>query len=332
MKAMVYHKYGPPEVVTLAEVPKPSPKDNEVLIKIHATSVSAGDWRARSLDMPAGFGLIGRLVFGLFRPRQPILGSEISGEIEAIGKDVTKFNVGDKVVAYANFGGHAEYTTMPEEGAIVPKPATLNFEEAAAIPFGGTTALIFLRDLGQIRPGEKVLVVGASGATGSAAVQLAKHFGAEVTGVTSTANLKLVESIGADRVIDYTREDFTKNGETYDIIVDTVGTAPWSVSKPSLNKTGRLLVISGSLKDMLQSGCVSKKDGKKLVSGVASGNPKDLQLLVDLAESGVFKPIIDRSYPLEDAAEAHAYVDSGRKKGSVILTVRHNATHLLAAA
>lgn len=320
MKAMTYKEYGGPEVVKYEEIEKPAPGDNEVLIKIHATTVSSGDWRARSLSLPAGFGLIGRLVFGIFGPRQPILGQELAGEIEATGKDVTKFKTGDQVIAYA-MGTHAEYKTLPEDAKIVLKPASLSFEEATAIPFGGITALEFLRDMGKIQSGEKVLVVGASGATGSAAVQLAKHFGANVTGVSSTANLDLVKSLGADKVIDYTKEDFTKSGALYDIIVDTTGTAPWKVAKGSLTPTGRLLVISGGLKDMVQASCVSKKNGKKLVSGVSLGNVENLQFLVDLTAAGKFKPLIDRSYPFEKMVDAHAYVDTGRKRGSVVITM-----------
>ena len=227
MRAAVHRTYGPPDVVGIEDVETPEPKRNEVLIKIHATTVSSGDWRARSLAMPAGFGLLARPVFGFFGPRQPILGSELAGEIAGIGEGVTKFKIGDHVVAFPGIGMgcHAQYRTVPQDGRIVLKPAALSFEEAAAMSFGGTTALHFLRDLAGIRTGQKALIIGASGAVGSAAVQLAKYFGAEVTGVCSAANLDLVRSIGADRVIDYTKEDFTGNGETYDIILDAVGRA-----------------------------------------------------------------------------------------------------------
>lgn len=323
MKAFVYHKYGGPEVLELGEAQKPTPKDNEVLIKTYATTVSSADWRIRSLDLPAGFGLFGRLFFGVFVPRQPILGTELSGEIESIGKDVTKFKIGDQVFADCGtkLGAHAEYKAMPEDGAVALKPASLSFEEAAAICFGGTTALHFLKKLGKIQSGEKVLINGASGTTGSAFVQLAKYFGAHVTGICSTTNLDLVKSIGADRVIDYTNEDFTLNGETYDIIVDTAGTAPWSRSKNSLTKTGRLLLVLGGLSDMLRAPFVSEKQGKKLISGTASANSEDLRFLADLADKGHFKPVIDKVYPFEKMAEAHAHVDTGHKKGSVVVTV-----------
>ncbi len=274
MKAAIYKKYGAPEVVHIADVEKPMAKDDEVLIKIYATTINSADWRARSLEMPNGFGLIGRLIFGVFAPRQPILGTELSGIIESVGIGVTKFKVGDKVFADCGtgFGAHAEYKTMQQDGAIAIKPDNLSFEQAASLCFGGTVALKFLQKLAKIKQGDIVLINGASGTTGTALVQFAKYFGANVTGVCSGANLELVKSIGADKVIDYTKHDFTKNGETYDIIVDTAGTAPWARSKNSLNKTGRLVLVLGSLKDMVLSVFVSKKDGKKLIAGVANGS------------------------------------------------------------
>jgi NADPH:quinone reductase-like Zn-dependent oxidoreductase len=323
MKAIVYRKYGGPEVVALAEVPKPAPKDNEVLIRIHATTVTTGDWRARSLEMPPGFRLLGRLVFGVFGPRQPILGTELAGVIEAVGKDVTRFKTGDEVFAFpaASYGGHAEYRTMPEDGRVVRKPSNLTFEEAAALSFGGTTALNRLRDKAGIKRGDKVLIVGASGCVGSAAVQIAKHFGAEVTGVCSTANVELVRSIGADKVIDYTKVDFATTGETWDIILDTTGTAPLARSEPALKNGGRLVVVLGSFAQALGMERPSKASGKKVIAGVAAERVEDMRFLAELAEAGEFRPVIDRSYPLEHAAEAHAYVDTGRKRGSVVLTV-----------
>jgi NADPH:quinone reductase-like Zn-dependent oxidoreductase len=322
MKAMVYERYGGPDVLHYEEVPKPVPKDDEVLIKIHATTVTSGDWRARSLDVPTGFGLISRLFFGVLRPRQPILGTELAGEVEAIGGNVRRFNVGDEVFAFAGtrMGCHAEYRCMPENGAVALKPANLTYDGAAALSFGGTTALDFFRRA-KLQSGEKVLVNGASGGVGTAAVQLAKHFGANVTGVCGTANVELVRSLGADRVIDYRREDFTKNGETYDVIVDTAGTAPFSRSKASLTERGRLLLVLGGLSDLLTVPWVSMTSGKKVVAGPAAERPEDLLLLAELAEAGVFRPVIDRRYPFERIAEAHAYVDTGRKRGNVIITL-----------
>jgi NADPH:quinone reductase-like Zn-dependent oxidoreductase len=323
MKAIVYKNYGPSSVVALAEVPKPVAKDNEVLIRIRATTVTTGDWRARSLTLPPGFGLLGRLVFGIFGPRQPILGTELSGEIEAIGKAVTRFKVGDEVFAFpgASYGCHAEYRTMAEDGLIALKPANLSFEEAAGLSFGGTTALSFLRDKGHIKLGDKVLIVGASGGVGTAAVQIAKHFGAEVTGVCSTGNLELVRAIGADNVIDYTTTDFANTGATYDIILDATGTAPLSRCEHALKEGGRLLVVLGSFAQAMGMERPSKASGKKVIAGVPAVRVEHLRYLAELAEAGAFKPVIDRSYPLENAAEAHAYVEKGRKKGNVILTI-----------
>lgn len=325
MKAIVYERYGPPEVLQLKEVEKPTPKNNEVLIKTHATTVTSGDWRVRSLNVPACFGLIMRLVFGVSRPKQPILGTELAGVVESVGKDARKFKVGDQVFAFSDaaMGCHAEYKCMPEDGAVALKPSNLTYEEAAALSFGGTTALDFFRR-GKLQSGEKVLVNGASGGVGTAAVQLAKHFGADVTGVCSTANVELVRSLGASHVIDYTKEDFTQNGETYDVIVDTAGTAPFSRSKSSLKEGGRLLMVLAGLPDMLQIPWVSMTSSKKVIAGPAAGCAEDLRFLAGLAEAGEFKPVIDRRYPFEQIAEAHRYVDTGRKKGNVIITLEYD--------
>ena len=309
----------------MKEVEKPTPKDNEVLIKTHATTVTSGDWRVRSLSVPVGFGLISRLVFGISRPRQPILGTELAGEIESVGKDVNKFKVGDQVFAFsgASMGCHAEYKCMPEDGAVALKPPNLTYDEAAAISFGGTTALDFLRR-GKLQTAEKILINGASGGVGTAAVQLARHFGADVTGVCSTANVELVRSLGATHVVDYTKEDFTRNGETYDVIVDTAGTAPFSRSKASLKEGGRLLMVLGGLPDMLQIPWVSMTSNKKVIAGPAAERADDLRFLAELAQAGEFKPVIDRRYPFEQIAEAHSYVDTGHKKGNVIITLERD--------
>ena len=325
MKAIVYERYGPPEVLELREVAKPTPKDNEVLIKTYATTVTTGDWRVRSLNVPVGFGLIGRLVLGVSRPRQPILGTELAGEIELVGKDVKKFKTGDQVFAFsgASMGCHAEYKCMPEDGAVALKPANLTYDEAAAISFGGTTALNFFRR-GKLQSGEKVLVNGASGGVGTAAVQLARHFGANVTGVCSTANVELVRSLGANHVIDYTKEDFTRNGETYDVIVDIAGTAPFSRSKGSLKEGGRLLLVLGGLPDMLQIPWISLTSNKRVIAGPAVERAEDLRFLAKLAEAGEFKPVIGRRYPFEQIVEGHRYVDTGHKKGNVVITLAHN--------
>jgi NADPH:quinone reductase-like Zn-dependent oxidoreductase len=325
MKAIVCEGYGSPDVLQLKEVEKPIPKDNDVLIKVHTTTVTSGDWRARSLSVPIGFGLISRLALGVSRPRQSILGSELAGEIELMGKGVSKFKVGDQIFAMSGvgMGCHAEYKCMPEGGAMALKPSNLTYIEAAALPFGGTTALDFFRR-GNLQSGEKVLINGASGAVGSAAVQLAKYFGADVTGVCSSANAGLVESLGADHVIDYTAEDFTQNGETYDVIVDTVGMAPFSRSKASLKERGRLLLVLAGLPDMLMIPWVSMTGTKKVIAGTAAERAEDLLFLAGLAEAGHFKPVIDRRYPFEQIAEAHRYVGTGRKKGNVVVTLEHD--------
>jgi NADPH:quinone reductase-like Zn-dependent oxidoreductase len=322
MKAIVYDRYGPPDVLQVREVPTPAPNDHEVLIRTHATTVTSGDHRVRSLDVPAGFGLVTRVIFGILRPRKHILGSELAGEVESVGKDVSKFKAGDQVFAYpgAAMGCYAEFRCMPESGAVARKPAGLTYDEAAALSFGGTTALDFFRR-GKLQAGDRVLVNGASGAVGTAAVQLARHFGADVTGVCSTANVELVRSLGANRVIDYTAEDFTERGERYDIIVDTAGTAPFSRSKDSLKEKGRLLLVFAGLADMLQAPWVSMTTGTKVIAGPAAGRAEDLRFLAALAEAGEFKPVIDRRYPFEQIVEAHRYVDAGHKKGNVVITL-----------
>ncbi|HEX8438554.1 NAD(P)-dependent alcohol dehydrogenase [Archangium sp.] len=322
MKAIVYEGFGAPDVLQLKELPKPTPKDDEVLIRVRATTVTAGDWRVRSRQLPRGFGLVGRLVLGSSRPRQPILGTELAGDIEAIGTGVSTFKVGDPVFAFSGtkMGCYVEYKCMPANGLLALKPATLGYEEAAALSFGGTTALDFFRR-GQLQKGDKVLINGASGGVGTAAVQLAKHFGAEVTAVCSTVNLDLVKSIGADKAIDYTQEDFTRNGEAYDIILDTAGTAPFSRCGDSLKDGGRLLLVLATLKDTLSAPWQSLTTGKKVIAGPVKERAEDLRLLARLAEAGEFKPVIDRRYPFERMADAHRYVDAGHKKGNVVITV-----------
>lgn len=322
MKAAVYHRYGAPDVLELEDIPAPTPKDDEVLVEIHATTVTAGDWRARSLQMPPGFGLLARLVFGVFGPRQPVLGTELAGKVVAVGKAVTRFAVGDEVFAFpgAKMGCHAEYRCISQDGPIARKPPRLTYEQAASLSFGGTTALHFLRKA-NVQPGERVLVVGASGGVGTAAVQLAKHFGAEVTGVCSTANVELVRSLGADHVIDYTAQDFTRTGQTWDVIVDTTGTAPFSRIEPALRDGGRLLAVLGGLGDLLRAPWVALTSRKKIIAGPAPASADDLRLLAELAEAGTLKAVVDRSYPLAQIVEAHRYVDTGRKRGSVVMTL-----------
>jgi NADPH:quinone reductase-like Zn-dependent oxidoreductase len=306
-------------------VAKPTPGDDELLIRTYATTVTSGDWRALSLDMPLGFGLISRLLFGVTRPRQPILGVELAGRVESIGRDVSTFEVGDDVFAAADgMACHAEYKCVPEAGAVVRMPVNLTHDEAAALSFGGTTALIFFRKA-DLRKGERVLVNGASGAVGAAAVQIARHFGADVTGVCSTRNVELVKSLGANRVIDYTSEDFTTSGETWDVIIDTVGTAPYSRSKGSLTGNGRLLLVLADLPGMLPIPWVALTSSRTIIAGPAIPKAEHLRAVADLAAAGEFKPVIDRRYPFEQIADAFRYVATGRKRGNVVITLQHDA-------
>jgi NADPH:quinone reductase-like Zn-dependent oxidoreductase len=330
MKAIVYKKYGPPEVLQLKEVEKPTPKDNEVLIRIYATLVTAEDPRARSGTAPPLLWLLARIITGLIRPKNPILGGVLAGEIESVGKDVKRFKEGDQVfgINLKDAGAYAEYSCLNEEKVLAIKPANMTHEEAIAA-IGAITALPFLRDKGNIQSGQKVLINGASGSVGTAAVQVAKYYGAEVTGVCSTTNLELVKSLGADKVIDYTKEDFTKTGQTYDIIFDTVGKTSFSRCKGSLKKKGIYLTTLLSLVDLLQvlwTSRVGSKKAKVAFAGLrpASEMTKDLIFSKELMEAGKIKPVIDRRYPLEQIAEAHRYVETGHKKGNVVITVEHN--------
>ncbi len=316
MKAIVYTRFGPPEVLHLREVEKPTPKPNEALIRIHATTVVKED-----PDMRASPGFN-----GLLRPRHPILGQELAGQVEAVGADVTRFRPGDQVFGFDMFGACAEYKCIPEDGALAPKPASMTFDEAASVPNGALTALPFLRDKAAIQGGQAVLIYGASGSVGAAAVQLARYYGAEVTGVCSTANLEWVKALGADSVIDYTREDFAANGKLYDIIFDTVGRLAFSKCKGSLTDAGIFLTTVPTPVVMLQTLWSARNGGKKVKFAAAGLRPasakiKDLVFLTGLIEAGQFKAVIDRRYPLEDIAEAHRYVAQGHKKGNVVITM-----------
>ncbi|HEX8598561.1 MAG TPA: NAD(P)-dependent alcohol dehydrogenase [Chloroflexia bacterium] len=320
MKAIVATKYGSPEVLELREVAKPTPNDDEVLVKVHATTVTAGDSRVRSFTVPPSAWLPARLTLGLRRPKKAIPGMVLAGEVESVGNEVNRFKKGDQVYAYdiTRLSTYAEYARVPENSALALKPSTVTYEEAAAIPFGAITALHFLRK-GKIQSGQQVLIYGASGSVGTFAVQLAKHFGAEVTGVCSTTNVDLVKSLGADRVIDYTKEDFTRSGETYDIIFDTVGKSSLSGSLRALKKEGIYLQAVAGPSQLIQMRWASMRSGKTLIGGTAVPKAEDLIYLKELVEAGKIRPVIDRCYPLEQMVEAHRYVDQGHKKGNVVI-------------
>jgi 2-desacetyl-2-hydroxyethyl bacteriochlorophyllide A dehydrogenase len=320
MKAIECTQYGAPEFLQMKEVEKPSPKDNEVLIKIHATSVSSGDARMRRADP-----FIIRLIFGFKKPRKSILGVVVAGEIEAIGEKVSNYRAGDQVFGSSgmSFGAHAEYVAVPEDAVLALKPANMTYEEAAAIPFGGTAALHFLR-IASIQQGQKVLIYGASGALGTLAVQLAKNYGADVTAVCSSSNFELMQSLGADEVIDYTKEDFSENGKKYDVIFDTVGKSSNRKALRSLNKGGYLLLASAGIGTMIGGSIASIFMSKKIISGVIKETVEDMNFFKQLIEKGKLKAVIDRIYTLKQIVEAHTYVDQGHKKGNVVIAINQN--------
>jgi len=325
MKAVVYTKYGPPEVLQLKQVEKPVPRDNEVLVKVYAATATAGDCEIRRFDMPVLFWLPIRLYMGLIKPRIQILGQELAGVVESVGKNVEEFSKGDQVFAPADarFGAYAEYKCVPSTSALALKPANMTYEEAAAVPVGGLNALHFLRK-GNVQRGQKVLIYGSTGSIGTFAVQLARYFGAEVTAVCSTTNLDWVKSLGADKVIDYTKEDFSKNGETYDVIFETVGKSSFSRGIKSLKKNGFYLLANPGLSQTLRGLWTSITSSKKVVIALASYRTEDLIFLKELIEEGKIKSVIDRRYPLEQTVEAHRYVEKGHKKGNVVITLEHD--------
>jgi NADPH:quinone reductase-like Zn-dependent oxidoreductase len=316
MKAAVCEGYGPPEVVQIRDVPKPAPADGEVLIKAAATTVNSGDARVRALRVPRGMSLAVRLRFGLTKPKQPVFGFDVAGKVEAVGTGVTRFQPGDRVIASRDLdlGCHAEYVTVAEQGAIATIPETLSDQDAVALCFGGSTALHFF-ERGSLAAGEKVLINGASGAVGAMAVQLAKHTGAEVTGVCSAANAPLVRGLGGDHVIDYAIEDFTHNGQRYDVIVDNQGNATYPRVKGSLEPRGRVLMVYGELWPTIAASWQ-----KAVVTGTAKPSADHLRTLIELAERGVLKPVVDSVLPFGRIVDAHRRVDSGHKVGSLVLT------------
>lgn len=325
MKAVVYHEYGGPEVLQLADVPKPSPAADEILIRVHATSVTTGDVNLRGFTfIPAGMRGLTRLAFGIRKPRQSILGVEFAGEVAEVGADVSEFAVGDAVFGLTGggFGAYAEYKTMAAHKCVVKKPASLSYEAAASFPNGALTAYTFLKKMANVQPGQRVLVNGASGSVGSAGVQLAVAFGAEVTGVCSTRNIELVQSLGAQHVIDYTQTDFTQNGETYDVIFDTVGKSSFAAAKNALSANGLYLASAGGLREIGQALRTSLfGSAKKVKAGVSSDSKDDLATVTALLENGKIRPIIDQTFSFDEIVEAHRYVDTGRKRGNVVITV-----------
>jgi len=330
MRAIVYTEFGPPDVLQIKEVQKPAPKDNEVLIRVYATPVSYGDLTARNFknissrefNMPLPLLLAMRMYFGFNKPRISILGSEFAGEVESAGKDVKLFKAGDQVMGYLGqrMGAYAEYLCMPESGSLAIKPAIMTYAEAAAVPYGAIIATSLLGK-GNLQRGHKVLINGASGGIGSAAVQIARYYGAEVTGVCGTPRLEYLKSLGADRVIDYTEEDFAQNGETYDLIFDILGRSSYSRCKNSLKPKGIYLLASFKMKALLQMLWTGMVGSKKVICVLSSEKSEDLVFVKELIEAGKYKSVVDRCYPLEQAAEAHRYAESGLKRGQVVITV-----------
>jgi NADPH:quinone reductase-like Zn-dependent oxidoreductase len=332
MKAIVFTEYGTPDVLKIKEVAKPTSKDNEILVKVYATPINYGDLLARNFgnltpsefNMPAPLYLPSRMSFGWNKPKITILGSELAGEVEAVGKDVTKFKAGDQVFAYLgmNMGANAEYVCIPETGTVALKPVNLSYEKAATLPYGAIMATSLIGKA-NIQRGQKVLINGASGGIGSMAVQLAKHFGAEVTGVCGTPRLKFVKSLGADKVIDYTKEDFTQNGETYDLIFDILGRSSFSRVKHSLKPNGIYLLASFKMKALLQMLWTSITGSKqKVICTFANETAESLDFVKKLVEEGKIKAIVDKRFPMEQAAEAHRYVEGGHKQGNVVIAIR----------
>ena len=330
MKAITYTEYGSPDVLQLQEIAKPEPKDTEILIRIRATRVNYGDMLARKFgsvttkefNMPGVLLPLARLEFGIRKPKKYILGSEFSGVIEAVGREVKRLKIGDEVFGYrgSSFGAYAEYLCMSESELVTHKPANMSFEEATLIPYGALTALSHLKTM-NIQPGQKVLVNGASGGIGSAGVQLAKYFGAEVIGVCGTNKLAFVQALGADKVIDYTKEDFTQNGEKYDLIYDILGRSSFDKSQSSLTPNGIHLYASFKMKQVIQMMQTSKSTGRKVICTFSSENLDDLNFIKELVEDGKFKTVIDKRFPLEETAEAHRYYESGKNTGNVVISV-----------
>lgn len=321
MKAAVYDRYGPADVLRVESIEKPEPKDGELLVEVHASAVTTADWRIRASAFPGYAWLPGRLMFGVFAPRNKVLGTDFAGKVAAVGTGVSDFGVGDEIFGFSGKGGHAEFLTVSANGAVARKPAILDFGEAAAVPFGAMAALVFLRDFAKVQPGQKVLINGASGGVGVFAVQLAKHFGAQVTGVCSSGNKKLVKSLGARDVIDYTRQDFAQSGRQWDVVLDTVGKTSFSQCRTALTPEGRYVPLEFGFREFIQALATSASKGQRVLVGVSGDKKADLEFIASLLQSGKLKPVIDKRYPLRKIADAHRRVESRHKTGSVVITV-----------
>jgi NADPH:quinone reductase-like Zn-dependent oxidoreductase len=319
MQTIVCDNYGSLEVLKLEAQERPAIGTHELLVEVHATSVTTADWRMRAANFPVGMRLLGRLVFGLSRPRNRTTGREFSGRVVAVGAGVTRFRIGDEVFGSNPPGANAEYIAVSEAGAVLHKPAGLTHAEAAALPFGAITSVTFLRDMAKVRPGERVLVIGASGGVGVYAVQVAKHLGAEVTGVCSAGNAELVRSLGADHVIDYTTEDFRESGRTWDVIVDTVGKTSFAGERHLLSEGGRHAFVEGGVRELWQSIITLWMRGPTVVAGVSMDNREGLEKVCALVEAGAMRPVVGHRFPMTEVVEAHRVVEGRRRKGAVIL-------------
>lgn len=327
MKAAVYDHYGPADVVHVAEVDRPAVGDNEVLVRVYAAAVSTADWRFRSSDFVRWYmWILGRAIVGFRAPRKPILGSDFAGRVVSVGANVTRFKLGDEVFGASSSGAHAEFVAMAEDGPIVHKPANVDYDEAAATPFGAQTALMFLRDFAALKAGQRVLVVGAAGGVGVFAVQIAKAMGAEVTAVASGAKHELLRALGADHVVDYKREDFTRNGLSYDIIFDAVGATSFAKVRNSLSPEGSFVPLEMGATEMVQAMFNGRRGGKKVVAAISAVRREDLETVAGMLQRGEIRAVIDSTFPLEDIVEAHRRVETRRKTGAVIVTMPNVAT------
>ncbi len=331
MKAAYHDRYGAADVLSIRDMPRPDLGDDQILVKVHASAVTTADWRLRASDFPAAFWLPGRLAFGLFRPKAKVLGANFSGVVAATGANVTGYAESQPVFGSSGAGAHAEYLVIAQDAAVLPRPAGLSHEQAAAVPFGVLSALVFLRDMAQLKPGQKILIAGATGDVGVWAVQLARHMGAEVTALASEAKHELVRSLGAHHVIDYRRQDFTRGTQRYDVILDTVGVTRFRSARRALKPGGRWVPLEFALREVLLALWTGATGGRRVVIGISQDEPEDLRHIADLLAKGTIRPVIDGTYPLDQIAQAHRRVESRRKTGAVVLGIVQTAQKALAA-